>query len=159
MQIFIKTWNSKLITLDVKPSDTIYNVKLKIQDKEGLCPHIQNLLFNDKILYDDNYTLADYKIQKESTLKLIQWLKPGINFDIVNSGVKIIWISDNFFCFKCHNILSLKHWICEKIGLKIESQELSLNGTILEDSKNLIYYNLGDDSKKEVILKIIPLKD
>jgi ubiquitin len=70
MKLFVKNLDKKTIVIEIEGSDTIEILKQKIYEKEGIAPENQRLIFAGKEL-NNNRTLAEYNIEKESTVHLI----------------------------------------------------------------------------------------
>lgn len=139
MKLFVKTLTGKMIELEVETSDTIKEVKEKIQEQDGIPPEQQRLIFGGKQLADAK-TLSECSITAGSTLHLVLALRGGGGMQVYVKTLtgKILTINVE----PSDTIADVKSKIEELKGIPANPIQLTFGGSRLEDDKTLSHYDI-----------------
>ena len=141
MHIFVKTLSGKTKILQVEHSTSIENVKVKIQEMEGIPPDKQRLTYSSKHLIDSR-TLSDYKICNESTIYVFLRLKGGMKIFVETPSNGTIAIEVK----RSDTIERVKSHIQDMENIPSDQHCLVLHGKQLDESRTIFDYSIKSES-------------
>ena len=149
MQIFVRTLTGKTATIEVDGTETIADLKEKLREREGIPADQQRLVFAGKLLEDDR-TISDYNIRKESTVHLLLRLKGGMQVFMKTFTGRTITLDAE----QSDTVANLKSKLAEKEGIPMDAQRMVFAGKNLDDTRQLSDYNIQAMSTINLLLRL-----
>ena len=147
--IKVKTLTGKEIEIDIEPTDKVERIKERVEEKEGIPPPQQRLIFSGKQMNDER-TAADYKVQGGSVLHLVLALRGGMLIKVKTLTGKEIEVDIE----PTDKVTRIKERVEEKEGIPPPQQRLIFSGKQMNDEKTATDYKVQGGSVLHLVLAL-----